>query len=119
MANMSAAVAMASTREAGHPMLSNDLAFDRCYARFRSAAAVDLSGTDSGSAVFSQIEARRYMLGFLSVVRQTLLDADYRLFRLHYLLGADLDLCGCDEYHMERIRARLSAAFSAGGLDRR
>jgi hypothetical protein len=60
-----------------------------------------------------------YIADFLMMVRRHLDDSEYRVFRFHYLLGADWRLCcmklkldrGNFFHYIYRLEARLGRAF--------
>jgi len=60
-----------------------------------------------------------YMADFLLMVRRLLSDDEYRIFRFHYLLGADWRLCtmrlkldrGDFFHYIYKLEARLGKAF--------
>lgn len=83
--------------------------FRVCYARFRRCATQErhLSRVSLESA---QTNARRYswsrkdeefLADFCLVSRRSLTEAEYRLFRYHFLLGADWRLC-CRRLNLDR-----------------
>ncbi len=83
--------------------------FRVCYARFRRCATQErhLSRVSLESA---QTNARRYswsrkdeefLADFCLVSRRSLTEAEYRLFRFHFLLGADWRLC-CRRLNLDR-----------------
>ena len=101
--------------------------FRACYERFRECANKDLDlsrvslehGVSHDSAAGWGRVNEEYVADFLNVVRRTLDDDDYRLFRYHHVLGADWHLC-CRKLGMEkgpffhaiyRMRERLGRAF--------
>lgn len=85
--------------------------FRICYRRFRhcssrekhiSMARLELvRGTDR-SQVWG-LKDEEYIADFCNVARRTLTEAEHRLFRYHFLLGADWKLC-CRRLNLERGR---------------
>ena len=82
--------------------------FRACFNRFRQCAATAHFGTVSlefcrgreGRRVYSR-KREEYMADFCLVSRRTLNEFEYRIFRYHYLLGADWKLC-CRQLKMDR-----------------
>jgi len=75
--------------------------FKSCYLRFRECATmgkyvttVNLEWTNGpiGKRVYGR-KIEEYMADFCAVSRRTLSEEDYRLFRYHYVLGADSKMC--------------------------
>ena len=60
-----------------------------------------------------------YMADFLLVTRNSLTEAEYRIFRFHFLLGADWKLCcrkmqtdrGTFFHHLYRIQQKLGRVY--------
>lgn len=83
--------------------------FRACYARFQYCADKEKSFHRSRMQATSSPENRfswgrkdeEYVADFCLVTRRTLNDDEYRLFKYHYLLGADWRLC-CRKLGMER-----------------
>jgi hypothetical protein len=83
--------------------------FRACYARFRHCAAkekhmsrISLEFIPGRERNFSWgRKDEEYMADFVLVSRRTLDEHEYRLFRFHFLLGADWRLC-CRRLNMER-----------------
>ncbi len=104
--------------------------FRACYARFRDCmhggkfrSRVTFERTPSGRSnrgMWGRKE-EEYMADFELVAKRTLDAADYRLFRVHFLLGADWRLCekrlgirrGNFFHGVYRIEAQLGEAFAA------
>jgi hypothetical protein len=83
--------------------------FRACFAKFRYCVTkekhlsrVTLEVTNHGSrrAVWGRKD-EEYSADFFLVTRRTLAPEEYRLFRLHFLLGADWKLC-CRKLQMDR-----------------
>lgn len=83
--------------------------FRACYHRFRECASkATHTGTVSlefcpgkeGRRTYSR-KREEYIADFCLVSRRALDDLDYRIFRFHYLLGADWKLC-CRKLGMDR-----------------
>ncbi len=83
--------------------------FRACYNRFRDCVANGAqTGTVSlefcpgkeGRRTFSR-KKEEYIADFCLVSRRELDEADYRIFRFHFLLGADWKLC-CRRLQMDR-----------------
>lgn len=83
--------------------------FRTCWNRFRECVALGNYGSSVSLEYCPGLEGRRsysrkreeYMADFCLVARRTLDDAEYRLFRFHFLLGADWKLC-CRRLHTDR-----------------
>ena len=85
--------------------------FRACYKRFRECANQDLASTrasfergatqDPGGAWGRRNE--EYVADFLLVAKRALSEEDYKLFRYHYVLGADWRLC-CRKLGLEKGR---------------
>lgn len=84
--------------------------FRACYAKFRELAEQDgemrqaqlnteYSGP-SGSKVWG-IKSREYCADFCLIARRVLDERDHAIFRFHFLLGADYNLC-CRKLGMDR-----------------
>ncbi len=103
--------------------------FRACYARFCECAAkekrvsqVSLEHCDGGIGGARRVWGRRdeeYMADFCLIAKRTLDPFEHRLFRYHYMLGADWRLC-CRQLQMERglffhavyrIQQKLGATF--------
>lgn len=103
--------------------------FRICYNRFRlcvekekhmSQASLDFSpGREKRRYIWARKD-EEYSADFFLVSRRTLLESEWRIFRFHYLLGADWKLC-CRRLGMERgaffhavyrIQQKLGRAFS-------
>lgn len=101
--------------------------FRACYNRFRECANKDRRISQVSleaipgkrrRGVYS-LKNEEYMSDFCLVSRRVLTDEDYRIFKFHYLLGADWKLCcqrlGTDRgnfYHqVYRIQERLGRVF--------
>jgi len=83
--------------------------FRVCYNRFRecvelgahtSTVSWDHLGGKDGRRSYSR-KKEEYAADFCLVSRRLLNDSDYRLFRYHFLLGADWRLC-CRQLNMDR-----------------
>ena len=101
--------------------------FRACYNRFRECDMASQTGTVSpesgrgpkGRQTFSR-KREEFMADFCLVSRRLLDDAEHRVFRYHFLLGADWRLCGrqlgMDRgtfFHMiYRIQQKLGRAFA-------
>jgi len=103
--------------------------FRACYARFRSCALrekqisqVSLQYFDAGKTGGRRTWGRRdeeYMADFWLVTKRTLDDFEFKIFRFHYLLGAEWRLCcrqlGIDRgtfFHaVYRIQQKLGRVF--------
>ena len=102
--------------------------FRTCFNRFRELAAdADHIGTVSlefcrgqeGRRTYSR-KREEYVADFCLVSRRVLDDYEHRLFRFHFVLGADWRLC-CRQLHMDRgeffhsiyrIEQRLGRVFA-------
>ena len=102
--------------------------FRVCYDRFRHCSTVEKS-ISKVSLEFNARHSRKNIWGrkneeftadFLCVTRRTLSEEEHRLFRFHFLLGADWKLC-CrklamskgDFFHaVYRIQQKLGKAFA-------
>jgi len=102
--------------------------FRACYNRFRYCAS-NIERTSTVSLEFCRGKDRRraygrkreeYMADFCIVSERTLDEAEYKLFRFHFLLGADWKLC-CRQLGMDRgnffhsvyrIEHKLGRAFA-------
>jgi hypothetical protein len=102
-------------------------AFRACYARFRECAvsgeqpgnvAWEIIGGPGGRRMYSR-RHEEYMADFTLIARRELNDYDYRIFRIHYLLGADGKLTaqyfkmdrGTFWHAIYRIEQRLGRAY--------
>ena len=115
---------------AGRPTACNCVyraIFRACYARFRDGATRERSisqvslefcrGRDHKRSYGRKNE--EYLADFCLVSRRVLTEAEYRIFRFHFLLGADWKLCcrrlGVDRgnfFHaVYRIEQKLGRAF--------
>jgi hypothetical protein len=83
--------------------------FRACHRRFRECVALgahtnavtwERCGGPTGYRTYSR-KREEYMADFCLVTRRTLEEFEYKLFRYHYLLGADWRLC-CRQLKMER-----------------
>jgi hypothetical protein len=83
--------------------------FRACYNRFRdcvangaqtSTVSLEFSPGKDGRRTYSR-KKEEYIADFCLVSRRELNEADYRLFRFHFLLGADWKLC-CRQLGMDR-----------------
>ncbi len=83
--------------------------FRACYARFRELSAKEkfmsqarleaVQGRD-GKCVWSRKD-EEYIADFTLLARRSLNEAEYRIFKYHFLLGADWKLC-CGKLKMDR-----------------
>ncbi len=103
-------------------------AFRACLNRFRECTAAgartstvsfETYGGRIGRRTYSR-KNEEYMADFCLVSRRVLNDFDYKLFRYHFLLGADWKLC-CRQLHIDRgtffhvvysIEKQLGRAFA-------
>ena len=101
--------------------------FRSCYTRFRlclakekriSQARFEIIGGPERRAVWGRKD-EEYVADFCLVSRRALNDSEYRIFRLHFLLGADWKLC-CRQLNLDRgaffhdiyrIEQKLGRAF--------
>jgi hypothetical protein len=83
--------------------------FRACFNRFRDCAAnaahastvsLEFCRGKEGRRTYSR-KKEEYIADFCLVSRRVLDEQDYRLFRFHFLLGADWKLC-CWRLHMDR-----------------
>jgi len=83
--------------------------FRACHRKFRWCSQQD---TQVSTARLESVHGREhkrawglkneeFMADFVLVAKRTLNDADYRLFRFHFLLGADWKLC-CQQMNIDR-----------------
>jgi hypothetical protein len=101
--------------------------FRACFFRFRECSEVTLTGSVSletnrgpqGRVTFSR-KREEFMADFCLVSRRTLDEDEHKLFRFHFLLGADWRLC-CTRMCLDRgeffhavyrIQQRLGHAFA-------
>ena len=102
--------------------------FRACHRRFRECVALgtqtnavtwERNGGPSGYRTYSR-KREEYMADFCLISRRTLEDFEHRIFRVHYLLGADWRLC-CKQLKLERgdffhtiysIEERLGRVFA-------
>lgn len=83
--------------------------FRACWNRFRECAALGTYGSAVSLEFCNGLEGRRtysrkreeYMADFCLVTRRFLNDAEHRIFRFHFLLGADWKMC-CQRLNMDR-----------------
>jgi hypothetical protein len=83
--------------------------FRACYARYRECVAAEARAAVASIESFQACEARitysrkgeEFVADFDLVSRRVLDEHEYRIFRFHYLLGADWKLC-CGRLKMER-----------------
>lgn len=102
--------------------------FRACFNRFRLCATREkyfgrvrleqnAGGRDSCHSWGMKDE--EYMADFLLVTRNSLTEAEYRIFRFHFLLGADWKLCcrkmqtdrGTFFHHLYRIQQKLGRVY--------
>lgn len=101
--------------------------FRACFRRFRqcvekekhlSQCTFQFTGGRDTKMVWGR-KNEEYIADFLMMVRRHLDDSEYRVFRFHYLLGADWRLCcmklkldrGNFFHYIYRLEARLGRAF--------
>lgn len=84
--------------------------FRACFARFRqcatkekyiSRAVLERRAGPTGTLTAWGMKNEEYMADFVLVARRTLDEAQYKLFRFHFLLGADWKAC-CRKLGIER-----------------
>ncbi len=101
--------------------------FRACYRRFRECASKAKSLTNvrlehSGGAGRRSSWGRKdeeYIADFLLVSKRTLTEEEYKIFRYHFVLGADNNLCcaklkmdkGVFFHHIYRIESSLGRVF--------
>ena len=101
--------------------------FRACYARFRHCATKEKFMSRASPELISGREGRltwgrkdeEYIADFCLVSRRTLDDAEYKIFKYHFLLGADWKLCtrklnidrGTFFHAVYRIEQKLGRAF--------
>ena len=101
--------------------------FRACYSRFRDCAEKEkfisrvtlhaVQGADHKNAWSRKDE--EYVADFCLVSRRTLSEAEYDIFRYHFLLGAEWKLCcrklkidrGTFFHHLYRLQQRLGRVF--------
>lgn len=101
--------------------------FRACYQRFRECVNKDLSSSRVSMELGVVREAggtwsrfnEEYTADFLSIAKRTLNEEEHKVFRFHYLLGADWRLC-CRKLNIDkgqffhivyRVQAKLGRAF--------
>ncbi len=101
--------------------------FRVCYRKFTQVAlqekrmskvTLDGAGAQCRRTIWGRKD-EEYMIDFLNIAKKTLDENDHRIFRLHYLLGADWRLCcanlGMDKgllFHtLYRIEQKLGRVF--------
>ena len=102
--------------------------FRACYSRFRKCAdqakhmthvRLEMIGHGANSSQTYGRKSEEYCADFTLVAKRTLTEDEYRLFKFHFLLGADYVLC-CRQLKMEkgvffhavyRIQQKLGRAF--------
>jgi hypothetical protein len=101
--------------------------FRACYNRFRECATVSHVGTvtldfrpgSEGRRSYSR-KREEFLADFCIISRRALDELEQRIFRYHFLLGADWRLC-CRQLHMDRglffhivyrIQQKLGRAFA-------
>lgn len=102
--------------------------FRACYHRFQECAAPDVYGSrispeqgirrEQGGINWSLKEAE-YVADFCAIAKRNLTEEEHRIFRFHFLLGADYRLCcrrlnmdrGLFFHHVYRIQRKLGKAF--------
>ena len=102
--------------------------FRACLNRFRECAAkgahtstvtLEFCGGADGRRTYSR-KREEYIADFCLISRRHLTEAEHRIFRFHFLLGADWKLCchrlGMDRgtffHHVYRIQQTLGKAFA-------
>jgi len=83
--------------------------FRACFNRFRECFALETHTSAVSLEFCDGREGRRtyarkreeYMADFVLVSRRVLIDSDHRIFRYHFLLGADWKLC-CRQMKIDR-----------------
>ena len=103
--------------------------FRACYVRFRHCSdkpqcttQVSLEyvpGAGGDASVMYDRKFEEYAADFILIARRTLDEAEYRLFKFHYLLGADWKLCsarlkmdrGTFFHAVYRVQQKLGRAF--------
>ena len=101
--------------------------FRACYRRFRECASKEKTLTNVNLEHSSGAGRRNswgrkdeeYMADFLLVSKRHLTEEEYRIFRIHFVLGADHALCcvklkmdkGVFYHHLYRIEATLGRTF--------
>ena len=119
-----------TTRTGGQPEVCNCVLraiFRACYARFIECASEDKYMSRACLEVVPGPKSRyiwgrkdeEYVADFTLVTRRCLTSAEYRLFKYHYLLGADWRLCcrklGMDKgnffHEVYRIEQKLGRYF--------
>ena len=77
-------------------------AFKECVALGERTASVSWEPCygPTGGRVFSR-KREEYLADFLLVTERSLTEEDYRIFRYHFLLGADSQIC-CQKLNMDR-----------------
>jgi hypothetical protein len=102
--------------------------FRACWNRFRECAALGAFGSTVSLEFCNGSEGRRsysrkreeFMADFCLVSRRVLDEADHRLFRFHFLLGADWKMCcrrlkvdrGEFFHQLYRIEQKLGRTFA-------
>jgi hypothetical protein len=83
--------------------------FRACYGRFRdcifeerhmSTVSLEFCSKTQGRRTYSR-KTEEYIADFCIIARRTLTDEEHRIFRFHFLLGADWRLC-CRRLQMDR-----------------
>jgi hypothetical protein len=101
--------------------------FRACYRRFRQCATKEKSLTQVNLEYTGGMARRNswgrkdeeYMADFLLVSKRTLTEEQHKIFRMHFLLGADYNLCcaklkldkGAFFHHIYRIESTLGRVF--------
>ena len=101
--------------------------FRACYRRFRECASKEKSLTNvrlehSGGAARRSSWGRKdeeYIADFMLVSKRTLTEEEFKIFRYHFVLGADNNLCcaklkmdkGVFFHHIYRIESSLGRVF--------
>jgi hypothetical protein len=83
--------------------------FRACYARFRQCASkekyISRVSLESNPGRHRKsvwgLKNEEYMADFILVARRTLDECEYKVFKYHFLLGADWNLC-CRKLHIDR-----------------
>ena len=102
--------------------------FRACYDRFRECASQDLDSSRSSFEFGTTHDTpgnwsrknEEYVADFLLIAKRTLTEEEHKIFRYHYLLGADWRLC-CRKMNMDkglfhhacnRIQHKLGRTFA-------
>lgn len=95
--------------------------FRKCFDRFRAICEQEREGSPRKTAPLTWSRVREeYVADFILMTERTLSPAEYKLFRIHFLLGADWKLCtkklnidkGLFFHAVYRIQEKLGRAFT-------